>query len=147
MCPMLIQNIVMGEIWILEFSGIFSIIDMGEQKLGISGNNLFQLPSDLYELVMQPFSCKSDWSGVFATGAVHLAGEIGVNLEDSSLMYTVQGGLTPSVFEFGAYLTHSRRGVYGGLSIESSRNYPRPTVVCLYGPCRFTTSQNKVSNI
>lgn len=72
----------LGAIWYVTNHPV-----IGQHEVGICANNLFFAPSGLREQLETPTNIHAQWDGAFWDKHIKVASKIGVNLEDTSLMY------------------------------------------------------------
>lgn len=90
---------------------------LGEHHLGLSANNLFVVPVDGVEELLEPLNIKVGWQGEILDRRLKLSADLGANLEDTSLLYDLNLRFRPSIFELSVGKSENSWEVFGGVRL------------------------------
>lgn len=89
----------------------------GEHHLGFSANNLFAVPVEDTEELLEPLSLQVEWQGDLFDRRLKLSSALGANLEENSLLYDLDLRFRPSIFEIGIGKTEDSWHASGGVRL------------------------------
>ncbi len=86
----------------------------GDHSVGISGTNITGIPTDRNALFIDRQTVTADWKADLFSENIVLSGELGANIDDSSMAYSLGLTLNPSHFQLGAHWSDMKTTISGG---------------------------------